>query len=57
MVDKICVKLNATKLAIAAFIVPYVFALNPEMLFIDTTVPEVVLWQRMTDKRAAVAHE
>ena len=35
--------LNATKLAIAAFIVPYVFALNPAMLFIDTTVPEVVL--------------
>ncbi len=35
--------LNSTKLAIAAFIVPYVFALNPAMLFIDTTVPEVVL--------------
>ena len=26
---------NATKLAIAAFIVPYVFAYSPEMLFID----------------------
>ena len=25
---------NATKLAIAAFIVPYIFALNPEMLFV-----------------------
>ena len=35
--------LTATKLAIAAFIVPYVFALNPAMLFIDTTVPEVAL--------------
>ena len=35
--------LNATKLAVAAFIVPYIFALNPEMLFIDTTVPEVIL--------------
>lgn len=35
--------LNATKLAIAAFIVPYIFALNPSMLFIDTTAPEVVL--------------
>ena len=35
--------LNSTKLAIAAFIVPYVFALNPAMLFIDTTVPEVIL--------------
>ena len=35
--------MTATKLAIAAFIVPYVFALNPAMLFIDTTVPEVIL--------------
>ena len=34
---------TATKLAIGAFIVPYVFALNPAMLFIDTTVGEVVL--------------
>ena len=34
---------TATKLAIAAFIVPYVFALNPAMLFIDTTVFDVVL--------------
>lgn len=32
----------ATKLAIGAFIVPYVFALNPEMLFIDTTVIDVI---------------
>ncbi len=29
--------LNATKLAIAAFVVPYVFALSPQMLFIDVT--------------------
>lgn len=28
--------INATRLAIAAFIVPYIFALNPAMLFIDT---------------------
>lgn len=35
--------LTATKLAIAAFIVPYVFALNPAMLFIDTNVWEVIL--------------
>ena len=35
--------LTATKLAIGAFIVPYVFALNPAMLFIDTTVWEVIL--------------
>ena len=34
---------TATKLAIGAFIVPYVFALNPAMLFIDTSVFEVVL--------------
>ena len=35
--------LTATKLAIGAFIVPYVFALNPAMLFIDTTIWEVIL--------------
>jgi TRAP transporter 4TM/12TM fusion protein len=34
---------TATKLAIGAFIVPYVFALNPAMLLIDTTVPEIIL--------------
>ena len=34
---------TATKLAIGAFIVPYVFALNPAMLFVDTTVAEVIL--------------
>ncbi len=34
---------NATKLAIAAFIVPYVFAYNPTMLFIDATVADVIL--------------
>ena len=34
---------TATKLAVGAFIVPYVFALNPAMLFIDTTAPELVL--------------
>ncbi len=35
--------LTATKLAIGAFIVPYVFAMNPAMLFIDTTIGEVAL--------------
>ncbi len=35
--------LTATKLAIGAFIVPYVFAMNPSMLFVDTTVLDVVL--------------
>jgi TRAP transporter 4TM/12TM fusion protein len=34
---------TATKLAIGAFIVPYVFALNPAMLFIETSFVEVVL--------------
>ena len=34
--------ITATKLAVGAFIVPYVFALNPAMLFIDTTAWEVV---------------
>ena len=29
--------LNATKLAIAAFIVPYIFALNPAMLFVNVS--------------------
>ncbi len=34
---------NATRLAIAAFIIPYIFAFNPAMLFINTTVLDVVL--------------
>ena len=34
---------TATKLAIGAFIIPYVFALNPAMLFIDTSAGEVIL--------------
>ena len=34
--------LTATKLAVGAFIVPYVFALNPAMLFVDTTALEVI---------------
>ncbi len=33
---------NATKLAIAAFVIPYIFALNPTMLLVDTTALEVV---------------
>ena len=33
---------NASRLAIAAFIVPYIIAMNP-MLFINTTIPEVVM--------------
>lgn len=33
---------NATKLAIGAFIVPYIFCLNPAMLFVDTTPIDVI---------------
>ena len=35
--------LNATRLAIAAFIIPYIFAFNPAMLFIDTRPIDVIL--------------
>ncbi len=34
---------NATRLAIAAFIIPYIFAFNPHMLFIETVWYDVVL--------------
>ncbi len=34
---------NATRLAIAAFIIPYMFVLNPTLLMIDTTVFEVIM--------------
>lgn len=34
--------INATKLAIGAFIVPYIFCLNPAMLFVDTTPIDVI---------------
>jgi TRAP-type uncharacterized transport system fused permease subunit len=34
---------NATKLAIAAFIIPYIFAMNPAMLLIDTDVVSFIL--------------
>ena len=33
---------NASRLAIAAFIVPYVFVLSPSLLMINTTLPEVL---------------
>jgi len=41
--DPMKTAVTATKLAIAAFIVPYVFALSPAMLFINTTAGEVIL--------------
>ncbi|MDO4355353.1 MAG: TRAP transporter permease [Clostridia bacterium] len=34
---------QASKNAIAAFIVPYIFALNPAMLMIDASIPDVAL--------------
>ncbi len=34
---------NASKLAIGAFLIPYIFCLNPAMLLIDTNVSEFVL--------------
>ncbi|MCM3618169.1 TRAP transporter permease [Sutcliffiella horikoshii] len=33
--------INASKLAIAAFIIPYMFVFQPQLLMIDTTIPEV----------------
>jgi len=33
---------TATRIAIAAFIVPYIFALNPQMLMIDVTVIGII---------------
>ena len=37
--DPMKTAVNATKLAIAAFIVPYILAMNPAMIFIDVTGP------------------
>ncbi len=34
---------NATKLAIAAFLIPYIFCLNPQMLLIDTSVQSFIM--------------
>ena len=33
---------NATKLAIGAFIIPYMFVYNPQMLMIDASAPELI---------------
>ena len=33
---------NATKLAIGAFIIPYMFVYNPQMLMIDATIPTLI---------------
>ena len=34
---------NATRLAIAAFVIPYIFAFNPKMLFIEASALDIVL--------------
>ncbi len=34
---------NASKLAIGAFLIPYIFCLNPAMLLIETNVPEFIM--------------
>lgn len=34
---------NASKLAIAAFLIPYIFVLSPSLLLIDTTLPKVLM--------------
>ncbi len=41
--DPMRTALNASKLAIAAFLIPYMFCLNPAMLLIDTTPVEFVI--------------
>ena len=41
--DPLKTGITATRLAITAFIIPYIFAFNPKMLFIDATVIEVVI--------------
>ncbi|HEY9054558.1 MAG TPA: TRAP transporter permease, partial [Rectinemataceae bacterium] len=38
---------NATKLAIAAFLVPYIYVMNPQMLLFDVT-PLGLIWMMMT---------
>ena len=34
---------QATKLAIAAFIIPYIFVLNPALIWIDSTIPQMLM--------------
>ncbi len=41
--DPMRTALNASKLAIAAFLIPYIFCLNPAMLLIDTNPGEFVM--------------
>jgi len=45
---------NAAKLAIAAFIIPYMFVLQPELLMIDTTIP-FLIWILFTALTGMIA--
>jgi len=45
--DPIKTGVVSAKLAIAAFIIPYMFVLSPELLMIDTTIPELI-WVLIT---------
>ena len=40
--DPIKTGVEASKLAIAAFIIPYMIVFSPSLLMIDTTVPEII---------------
>jgi TRAP-type uncharacterized transport system fused permease subunit len=40
--DPIKTGINASKLAIAAFLIPYMFVLNPQLLLINTTGLEII---------------
>lgn len=40
--DPIKTGVNAAKLAIAAFIIPYMIVFSPELLMIDTTIPQII---------------
>ncbi|MFQ3548111.1 MAG: TRAP transporter permease [Termitinemataceae bacterium] len=46
--------LNASKLAIAAFLVPYIFVLNPQMLLFNVT-PVGLIWMLLTSVIGIVA--
>ena len=51
---------QASKLAIAAFLIPYIFVLSPSLLLIDTTLPKVLMMMTtsligMTAVAAAIA--
>ena len=42
-----CAGVNATKLAIAAFLVPYIFVMSPQMLLFNVT-PIGLIWMLIT---------